>query len=57
MGVDISASLRTPPHDCRHLYFQFKKFRSAVKKDALFDCYMQIDDAEAQKTGLFDTHK
>ena len=42
-----------PPHGCRHLSFEFKKFRSAVEKEALFDCYMQIDDAEAQKTGLF----
>ena len=38
-----------PPHDCRHSFCEFKKFGSAVEKDALFDCSMQIDDAEAKK--------
>jgi len=39
-------------------FFEFKKVRSGGRKKMhFFDCYMQIDDAEAQKTGLFDTHK
>eukprot|EP00308_Calcidiscus_leptoporus_P014603 CAMPEP_0119353850 /NCGR_PEP_ID=MMETSP1334-20130426/2950_1 /TAXON_ID=127549 /ORGANISM="Calcidiscus leptoporus, Strain RCC1130" /LENGTH=69 /DNA_ID=CAMNT_0007367239 /DNA_START=103 /DNA_END=309 /DNA_ORIENTATION=+ len=48
-GSTIGYPLRTVA-DIRFLSLKVS-FPSAVEKDAPFDCYVQIDDAEAQKTG------
>ena len=45
----ISYPLRTIADTC---ILSLKSFVRRSEKDALFDCGMQIDDAEAQNTGL-----